>query len=130
MDSWCKCDHNKAETFNELDKNLLLNNVQRLLVKRIIKLILIYLSNAFYNFFLKMKNEKQTVFRFPFFIRISSLNLVFLTEVKIKSKYKILNFFLQCTKNTKWHLGTRIEQPVIKQTPKNISCFLSSGFFV
>ena len=32
----------------------------------IIKLILICLSNSFFNFFIKMKNEKQTVFRFPF----------------------------------------------------------------
>ena len=33
----------------------------------IIKLILICLSNSFFNFFIKMKNEKRTVFRFPFF---------------------------------------------------------------
>ena len=32
----------------------------------IIKLILICLSNSFFNFFIKMKNEKRTVFRFPF----------------------------------------------------------------
>ena len=34
----------------------------------IIKLILICLSNSFFNFFIKMKNEKGTVFRFKFFL--------------------------------------------------------------
>ena len=33
----------------------------------IINLILICLHNLFPNFFINMKNEKQTVFRFPFF---------------------------------------------------------------
>ena len=33
----------------------------------IIKLILICLNNSFFNSFMKMKNEKRTVFRFPFF---------------------------------------------------------------
>ena len=41
-----------------LDKNLLLNNVQTIPVKITIKLILIFLSNAFFNFFMKIKNEK------------------------------------------------------------------------
>ena len=30
-------------------------------------LILIFLSNSFFNSFVKMKNEKRTVFRCPFF---------------------------------------------------------------
>ena len=73
-----------------------------------------------------MKKEKQTVVRFPFFyenekrmklLKIQSknllnmkavvnyLNFVFLTEVKSKSKYRILNFVFQFIKNTKWHFG-------------------------
>ena len=47
--------------------NLLLNNMQAILVKIAIKLILIFLSHLFFNSFMKMKNEKLTVFRFPFF---------------------------------------------------------------
>ena len=60
-----------------------------------------------------MKNEKRTVFRFPFFYEnekrvkvlkiqrknllnmkmvVNYLNFVFLFEVKSKSKYRILNF--------------------------------------
>ena len=90
----------------------------------IIKLILICLSNSFFNFFIKMKNEKQTVFRFPFFYEdekrmkvlkiqrknlsnmkmiVSYLNFVFFIEVKAKSEYRILNFVFQFIKNTKWH---------------------------
>ena len=33
------------------------------------------------------------------------LNFVSHTEVKIRSKYKILNFVFQFIKNTKWHYG-------------------------
>ena len=33
------------------------------------------------------------------------LNFIFFIEVKAKSKYKILNFVFQYTKNTKWHFG-------------------------
>ena len=33
------------------------------------------------------------------------LNFVFLIEVKVKSKYRILNFVFQFIKNTKWHFG-------------------------
>ena len=52
-----------------LDTNLLLNNVQTILVKISIKLILtVCLSNSFFNSFMKMKNEKRTVFRFPFLL--------------------------------------------------------------
>ena len=92
----------------------------------IIKLILICLSNSFFNFLIKMKNEKRTVFRFPFFYEnekqmkvlkmqrktllnmkmvVSYLNFVFFIEVKAKSKYRILNFVFQFIKKTKWHFG-------------------------
>ena len=92
----------------------------------IIKLILICLSNSFFNFFIKMKNEKRTVFRFPFFYEnekrmkvltvqrknllnmemiVSYLNFAFFIEVKAKSKYRILKFVFQYIKNTKWHFG-------------------------
>ena len=73
-----------------------------------------------------MKNEKRTVFRFPFFYEnekrikvskiqrknvlnmkmvVSYLNFVFFIKVKAKSKYKTLNFVFQFTKKTKWHFG-------------------------
>ena len=71
---------------------------------------------------MKAKNEKRTAFRFPHFyenesrmktLKIKSknllnmvvnyLNVVFLSEVKTKSKYKILNFVFQFIKKTKWH---------------------------
>ena len=73
-----------------------------------------------------MKNEKRTVFRFPFFYEnekrmkvlkiqrknllnmkmvVNFLNFIFLNEVKSKSKYRILNFVFQFIKNTKWHFG-------------------------
>ena len=42
------------------DTNFLLNNVYTILVKILIKLILIYLSNWFFNFVMKMKNEKRS----------------------------------------------------------------------
>ena len=92
----------------------------------IIKLILICLSNSFFNFFIKMKNEKQTVFRFPFFYEnekrmkvlkiqrknllntkmvVSCLNFVFFIEVKAKSKYSFFNFVFQFIKKTKWQFG-------------------------
>ena len=92
----------------------------------IIKLILICLSNPFFNFFIKMKNEKRTVFVFPFSYEnekrmklfkiqrknllnmkmvVSYLNFVFFIELKAKSKYRVLNFVFQFTKSTKWHFG-------------------------
>ena len=73
----------------------------------IIKLILICLSNLFFNSFMKTKNEKRTVFRFPFFhenikrmevlkiqtknllnmkMTVNYLNFAFRIEVKAKSK--------------------------------------------
>ena len=61
---------------------------------------------------MKMKNEKRTVFRFPFFYEnekrmkvVRYLNFVFFIEVKAKSKYRILNFVFQFIKNTKWQFG-------------------------
>ena len=56
-----------AENLRGLDTNWPLNNVLTILVIMIIKLILICLRNLFSNFFINMKNEKRTVFRFPFF---------------------------------------------------------------
>ena len=71
-----------------------------------------------------MKNEKPTVFRFPFFyenekqikvlkiqrknlinmkVVVSYLNFVFFIKIKVKSKYKILNFVFEFIKKTKWH---------------------------
>ena len=66
-----------------LDKNLLVDNVQTILVKITIKLILIFLSNSFFNFFMKMKKEKWTVFRFPFFYEKEKRMRVLKFEVKI-----------------------------------------------
>ena len=88
----------------------------------IIKLILICLSNSFFNFFIKMKNEKRTVFfnENEKRIKVSKiqrknllnmkmvvgyLNFVFFIKVKAKSKYKTLNFVFQFIKKTKWHFG-------------------------
>ena len=126
MDSWCLRDHCTAENLRVLDTNWLLNNVQIILVIMIIKLILICSSNSFFNFFIKMKNEKRTVFRFPFFYEnekrmkvlkmqrknllnmkmlVSYLKFVFFIEVKAKSKYSILNFVFQFIKKRKWHFG-------------------------
>ena len=132
MDSWCPGNHFTAENLRELDMNLLLNNVQNILVKITIMLILMLLSNSFFISFMKIKNEKLTVFRLPFFyenekrmrvLRIQSttllnikmvvkyLNLVFHIEVKTKSNYKILNFVFQFIKNMRWHLGYKYSTP-------------------
>ena len=70
---------------------------------------------------MKMKNEKRTVFRFPFFYEnekrmrvlkilnmkmvVKYLNFIYYTEVKTKSNYKILDFVFQFIKNMKWHFG-------------------------
>ena len=101
-----------------------LNNVQTILVK--ITIILTFLSNSFFNSFMIMKNEKWTVFRFPFFygnekrmrvlknqsktllnmkMVVTCLNFVFHIEVKTKSTYKILNLVFQFIKKMKWHFG-------------------------
>ena len=66
-----------------LDTNLLVDNVQTILVKITIKLILIFLSNSFFNFFMKMKKEKWTVFRFPFFYEKEKRMRVLKFKVKI-----------------------------------------------
>ena len=94
--------------------------------KKVIKLILIFLSNSFFNFFMKMKNEKRTIFCFPFFLWngkanegikiqrkdllnmkmvVNYLNLVLHTDVKTRYEYKVLNIVFQFIKDTKWHLG-------------------------
>ena len=132
MDSWCPGNHFTAENLRELDMNLLLNNVQNILVKITIMLILMLLSNSFFISFMKIKNEKLTVFRLPFFyenekrmrvLRIQSttllnikmvvkyLNLVFHIEVETKSNYKILNFVFQFIKNMRWHLEYKDSTP-------------------
>ena len=75
---------------------------------------------------MKTKNEKRTVFPFPFFyenikrmkvlkiqtknllnmkMAVNYLNFVFRVEVKTKSKDRILNFVFQFIKDTKWHFG-------------------------
>ena len=102
------------------------SNVQTILVIMLIKLILICLNNLFFNSFMKTKNKKQTVFRFPFFYEnekrlkalkiqnknllnmemvVNYLNFFFLTEVKTKYKYRTLNFVFQFIKKMKWHFG-------------------------
>ena len=74
---------------------------------------MICLSNSLFNFFIKMKNEKQIVFRFPFSYEnekrrkvlkiqqknllnmkmvVNYLNFVFLIEVKAKSMSMIFEF--------------------------------------
>ena len=88
----------------------------------IIKLIFICLGNSLFNSFMKTKNEKRTVLRFPIFyenvnrmkvlkiqtknllnmkMTVNYLNFVFRIEIKIKSKYRIFNFVFQFIKNTK-----------------------------
>ena len=117
---WCPRDHCTVENLRGLNTNLLLNHVQTMLAKTTIKLFLIVLSNSFFNSFMKMKNEKWTVFRFSFFYEnekqmrvlkilsknfsniimvVKYLNFVFHIEVKTKSNYKILNFVFQFIKN-------------------------------
>ena len=69
------------------------------------KLILIFLSNLFFNSFMKMKTNKWTIFRFPFFIKkiqsksllnvkivVNYLNLFFHIEKKTKTKYNIFRY--------------------------------------
>ena len=82
-------------------------------------------SNRFFNTFMKWTNEKRTVFRFPFFMKMKNewqhwklkvktcfnmkvvviLNFVFHIEVTTKSNHKFLNSVFQFIKNTKWHFG-------------------------
>ena len=88
-----------------------------------------FLSNSFFNSFLKVKTKKRTVFRFSFFMKFKNeqralkipnknslnknialnyLNFIFHIDVKTKSKNKILNCDFQFTKNTKQHFFTGI----------------------
>ena len=75
---------------------MLLNNVQAILVKITINFILIFLNSSFFNFFMKMKNEKWTVFRFPFFYqneeRMRLLKIQSKTLLNMKMVVKYLNF--------------------------------------
>ena len=64
---WCPRNHCTVENLTGLNTNWLLNNVKTVLVIMIIKLILICLSNSFFNFFIKIENEKRT-FCLPFFL--------------------------------------------------------------
>ena len=51
-------------------------------LKITIKLVLIFLSNSFSNSFMKMKNEKRTVYSSPIFYE----NEMRMAELKIESK--------------------------------------------
>ena len=109
---------------------MLLNHVQTILAKTTIKLFLIVLSNSFFNSFMKMKNEKWTVFCFPFFyenekqmrvLKIQSknflnmimvvkyLNFVFHIEVKTNLTIKFWISFFNLSKTWNGTLGTQIE---------------------
>ena len=74
-----------------------------------------------------MKNEKRTLFRFPFFMKLKNenesmthlkyfnmkivvnyLNFVFHVEVKTNSNNKFLNLVFQLLRNSKDTLGTPI----------------------
>ena len=56
-----------------------------------------------------MKNEKLTVFRFPFFMKMKNEWTVLKIQIKNLLNMKIvvnyLNFVFQFIKNTKWHFG-------------------------
>ena len=83
----------------------------------IIKLILICLSNSFFNFFIKMKNEKRTVFRFPFFYENENeWSIKNSKKESIKhengSQYRIIEFwiwFFNLSRKRNGTLGTRID---------------------
>ena len=114
---------------------MLLNNVQAILVKITINFILIFLNSSFFNFFMKMKNEKWTVFRFPFFyqneermrlLKIQSktllnmkmivkyLNFVFHIEVKQNLTIKNRISFFNLSKTRNGTLGTGIINDYVK----------------
>ena len=114
---------------------MLLNNVQAILVKITINFILIFLNSSFFNFFMKMKNEKWTVFRFPFFyqneermrlLKIQSktllnmkmivkyLNFVFHIEVKQNLTIKNRISFFNLSKTRNGTLGTEIINDYVK----------------
>ena len=114
---------------------MLLNNVQAILVKITINFILIFLNSSFFNFFMKMKNEKWTVFRFPFcyqneermrLLKIQSktllnmkmivkyLNFVFHIEVKQNLTIKNRISFFNLSKTRNGTLGTGIINDYVK----------------
>ena len=68
MDSWYPRDHGIAENLSGLETNLMLNNVYTMLAKVTIKLIFIFLSNFFFDFFTKMKNKKTNCILFLIFL--------------------------------------------------------------
>ena len=64
-----------------------------ILVKITIKSILICLSNSFCNSFMKTKNEKRTLSRFPFFYenekRMKALKIMCVWKVPFVFQFKI-----------------------------------------
>ena len=66
----------------------------------IIKLILTCLSNSFFNFFIKIKSEKGTVFRFPFFYenekRVKVLKIQRKNLLNMKNGSQLFEFRLLC----------------------------------
>ena len=69
----------------------------------IIKLISICLSNSLFNFFIKMKNEKRVVFRFPFSYenekRMKVLKIQRKNLLNMKRVVNYLNFMMQKQKS-------------------------------
>ena len=74
------------ENVRGFDTTLLLNNVYNILVKIAIKLI--FLSNLFFNSFMKMKSEKRNVICFPFFIKNKKQIIELKNPNKILLKYE------------------------------------------
>ena len=65
----------------------------------IIELILICLSNWFSSFFIKMKNEKRTVFHFPFFDQNEKRMKILKTQkksIKHENCSQLFEFRLSC----------------------------------
>ena len=92
-------DHCTAENLRGLDTNLLLNKVQTILVKMTIMLILIFLNNSFFNSFIKTKNEKRTVFRFPFFYKNEKQMRVLKIQNKTRLNMKMVGKINPCTES-------------------------------
>ena len=105
--SWCPSDHCTVVNLRKLNMNLLLNNVYTALVKVTIKLISIFLSNSFFNSFMKMKSEKRTAFCFSFLFenekRLRALKIQSKNLLNMKIVVDYLNFVFQFIKNTKWN---------------------------
>ena len=84
---------------------------------------MICLSNSFFNFFIKMKNEKQTVFCFPFSYEnekrikvlktqrknLLNMSIIWISSFLLMQKQNLsigfLNFVFQFIKKTKWRFG-------------------------